>query len=69
MLIYNMIDELAVELGYENGARDLEFEEPCVNIELMQIVEERLILQAEFRRQAALLLLQEAEDEVRRAYV
>lgn len=69
MLIFNMLDELATELGYENGAQDLEFEEPAVNIELLQIVQERLIIQAEFRRQAALLILQEAEEEVQRAYV
>lgn len=69
MLIFNMLDELATELGYENGAQDLEAEEPCVNIELLQIVYERLILQAEFRRKAALLILQEAEEEVNRSYV
>jgi len=69
MLIFNMLDELATELGYENGAQDLEFEEPAVNVELMQIVEERLIAQANFRRQALLLLMKEAEDEVQRAYI
>lgn len=63
-----MLDELAAELGYENGAQDLVNEEPCVNIELLQIVQERLIAQAEFRRQAALILIQEAEAEVQRAY-
>lgn len=68
MLIFNMLDELATELGYKNGAQDLEFEEPCVNIELLQIVQERLIAQAEFRRQAALILMREAEEEVARAY-
>jgi len=68
MLVFNMLDELAYELGYEHGAQDLEFEEPAVNVELLQIVYERLILQAEFRRQAALLLIQEAEAEVQRAY-
>lgn len=69
MLVYNMLDELAAELGYENGARDLEFEEPAVNVELLQIVQERLIAQAEFRRVAALIAMQEAEEEVRRSYV
>jgi hypothetical protein len=69
MLIFNMLDELATELGYKNGAQDLEFEEPCVNVELLQIVQERLILQAEFRRKAALLVIQEAEEELQRAYV
>jgi hypothetical protein len=68
MLIFNMLDELAKELGYKNGAQDLEFEEPAVNIELLQIVQERLIIQAEFRRQAMLLLIEEAEREVQRAY-
>lgn len=68
MLIFNMIDELAKELGYKNGAQDLEFEEPAVNIELLQIVQERLIAQAEFRRQALLILMKEAEEEVQRAY-
>jgi len=68
MLIFNMLDELATELGYKNGAQDLEFEEPCVNVELMQIVYERLTAQAEFRRQALLLLMKEAEEEVQRAY-
>jgi hypothetical protein len=63
-----MLDELATEIGYENGAHDLEFEEPCVNVELMQIVEERLVAQAEFRRQALLILMKEAEEEVQRAY-
>lgn len=67
MLIFNMLDELARELGY-NGAQELEFEEPAVNIELLQIVQERLIAQAEFRRQAVLLLLAETEEEVQRAY-
>ena len=68
MLVYNMLDELATELGYENGARDLEGEEPCVNVELLQLVYEALILQAEFRRKAALMVIQEAEEEVNRAY-
>lgn len=69
MLIFNMLDELAHELGYENGAQDLIGEEPHVNVELLQIVQERLIAQAEFRRVAALIAIQEAEEEVRRAYV
>ena len=64
-----MLDELAVELGYKNGAQDLVGEEPHVNVELLQIVQERLIAQAEFRRQAALIAIAEAEEEVRRSYV
>lgn len=69
MLIFNMLDELAVELGYKNGAQDLIGEEPHVNVELLQIVQERLIAQAEFRRVAALIAIAEAEEEVRRSYV
>ena len=42
MLIYNMLDQLAYEMGYEHGAQDLVGEEPAVNVELMQIVFERL---------------------------
>jgi len=42
MLIFNMLDELAYELGYVKGAQDLIGEEPCVNVELLQIVYERL---------------------------
>jgi hypothetical protein len=68
MLIFNMLDELASELGYENGAQDLIGEEPAVNVELLQIVQERLIFQAEMRRKAALAALAEAEAEVARAY-
>jgi hypothetical protein len=68
MLIFQMLDELAFELGYEDGAQDLVGEEPCVNVELLQIVQDRLIAQAEFRRKAALAALQEAEEEVARAY-
>ena len=68
MLIYNMLDELAFELGYENGAQDLVGEEPHVNVELLQIVQERLTAQMEFRRQAALIVMQEAEEEIQRAY-
>ena len=68
MLIFNMLDELAHELGYDNGAQDLVGEEPAVNVELLQIVQQRLIAQAEFRRQAALIVIREAEEEVQRAY-
>jgi hypothetical protein len=68
MLIWNMLDELAFELGYENGGQDLVGEEPAVNVELLQIVQSRLIAQAEFRRQAALLVIQEHESEIKRAY-
>lgn len=42
VLIYHMLDELAEELGYENGVHDLVFEEPAVNVELLQVVYERL---------------------------
>lgn len=42
LLIFQVLDELAVELGYENGAQDLIGEEPAVNVELLQIVQERL---------------------------
>ena len=69
MLIFNMLDELAKELGYENGAQDLVGEEPPVNVELLQIVFERLQAQVELRRLAAIQALQEAEEEVNRAYV
>ena len=62
MLIFNMLDELAHELGYKHGAQDLIGEEPHVNVELLQIVQERLIAQAEFRRVAALIAIQEAEE-------
>lgn len=68
MLIFNMLDELATELGYPNGAQDLVGEEPHVNVELLQIVQERLVAQMEFRRQAALIVMQEAEEEIQRAY-
>jgi hypothetical protein len=49
MLIYNMLDELAYELKYPKGAQDLAGEEACVNMELMQIVKERLEYQLELR--------------------
>ena len=42
MLIYDMLDQLAYEMGYAKGAQDLVGEEPAVNVELMQIVFERL---------------------------
>jgi hypothetical protein len=42
MLIYDMLDQLAYEMGYEKGAQDLIGEEPAVNVEMMQIVFERL---------------------------
>lgn len=44
-----MLDELAHEKGYPNGIQDLEHEEPCVNIELLQIVFERLKAQLALR--------------------
>lgn len=68
MLIYQMLDELAAEHGYENGAQDLIGEEPAVNVELLQIVQERIIAHAELRRLAMIHALQEAEEEVQRAY-
>ena len=42
MLIYNMLDQLAYDFGYEHGAQDLIGEEPAANVELMSIVFERL---------------------------
>lgn len=42
MVIFQMLDELAYKLGYKNGAQDLAGEEPAVNVELMQIVQEEL---------------------------
>jgi hypothetical protein len=68
ILIFNMLDELANELGYEDGAQSLIGEEPAVNMELLQVVQERLIAQAELRRLAALQAIQYAEAEVNRAY-
>ena len=68
MLIYNMLDELAAELGYENGAQDLVAEEPHVNVELLQIVQERLNAQMRFRQQAMMILMQEQEEEIGRSY-
>lgn len=68
MLIYNMLDELAAELGYPNGAQDLVGEEPHVNVELLQIVQERLDAQMRFRQQAMMILLQEQEEEIGRSY-
>ena len=53
-----MLDELACELGYCNGIQDLIGEEPAVNVELLQIVNERLEQQMKLR-----------ELEINRAYV
>lgn len=50
LLIYHMLDELVVEKGYKNGVQDLICEEWAVNIELLQIVYERLERQIEMRR-------------------
>lgn len=50
LLIYSMLDELAYEKGYKNGIQDLICEEPCVNIELLQIVKERLEKRLEMER-------------------
>lgn len=68
MLIFGMLDELAKELGYGNGAQDLIAEEPAVNVELLAIVQERLIAQAEFRRLAAVALIEASDREVSTAY-
>jgi hypothetical protein len=58
LLIFQMLDELAVELGYKNGAQDLIGEEPAVNVELLQIVHERLL---------RVILLH--EEEISRSYI
>ena len=50
LLIFNMLDEVAKEFGYKNGAQDLVGEEPCVNIEMLQLVYERLEHQIRLRR-------------------
>jgi hypothetical protein len=68
MLIFQMVDEIAKDFGYSEGAQDLIGEEACVNVEILQIVQERLIAQAELRRLAALDALRLAEEEVARAY-
>lgn len=68
VLVFQMLDEIANEYGYENGAQDLIGEESCVNVEFLQIVQERLIAQAKLRRQVALDTLRIAEEEVSRAY-
>ena len=68
MLIFNMVDEVAKELGYDNGAQDLIGEEPHVNVEILQIVFERLEAQLQLRRLAAAQALAEAEEEVNRSY-
>ena len=51
LLIYHMLDELALELGYENGIQDLIDEEEATNVELLQVVEERLLAQLELHEQ------------------
>lgn len=53
LLIYHMLNELALELGYTNGAQDLSSEEPAANIQLMQIVQERLEAQVKLRQEAS----------------
>lgn len=68
LLIYQMLDSIAREKGY-NSASDLEFEEPAVNIEFLQIVQERLIAQAELRRLELVEALRRAEEDVARSYV
>lgn len=50
-IIYHMLDELALELGYENGIQDLIDEEEATNVELLQVVEERLLAQLELHEQ------------------
>lgn len=61
MLIYDMLDQLAYELGYAKGAQDLIGEEPAVNVELLQIVLERL----ENARKLKELEIKAREDEMR----
>lgn len=61
MLIYDMLDQLAYEMGYEHGAQDLIGEEPAVNVELLQIVLERL----ENARKLKELEIKAREDEMR----
>ena len=51
LLIYHMLDELAKELGYKNGIQDLIDEEEATNVELLQVVEERLLAQLELHEQ------------------
>jgi hypothetical protein len=69
LLIYQMLDELAVKEGYKNGANDLIGEEPAVNTELLQIVFENLIAQIKHREDEAKRILKEAEKEAGVAYV
>lgn len=68
MLICNMLDELSIELGYPEGIQSLIGEEPCVNVELLQIVQERLDAQMRFRQHAMMILMQEQEEEMSRSY-
>ena len=42
MIIFQMLDELAKNYGYKNGAQDLIGEEPAANKELLDIVYEEL---------------------------
>lgn len=42
MMLFNMLDELCHELGYPNGAQDLQYEESSINIEILDIVYQRL---------------------------
>lgn len=68
LTIFQMLDELAFDLGYDNGAQDLIGEEPCVNVELLQIVQEKLIAALELKKVIALQALKEAEEEIQKAY-
>lgn len=68
LLIYQMLDELASDLGYEDGAQDLIGEEHCVNIELLQIVMERLEYAREVHRVEMEIRKRLAEEEIQRAY-
>ena len=67
-MIVQMMDELAYHLGYENGAQDLVGEEHCVNIELLQIVMERLEYAREVHRVEMEIRKRLAEEEIQRAY-
>jgi len=42
MTVFQMLDELAYNYGYKNGAQDLIGEEPAANKELLDIVYEEL---------------------------
>lgn len=68
MLVFQMLDQLAYELGYSNGAQDLVEEEPAANVELLGIVQDRLIAQAELRRLQVIGDLKAAEEFIGASY-